>query len=128
MKVWICTKGCYSKYMIKAAYSTLEVAAAISKAYDWNDPMEVEVDSEVHTEAMQGLKFFKVSFFYDSLGIQESVWANITSQEDYHCTKWYDRYHDGGANFYTYCWAKDKDHAIKIAADIKAQNPKGSPG
>ena len=124
MKVWICTAGCYSDYMIKAVSSTLEMAAAVSKAYEWNDPIEIEVDSEVPTEAMQGLLFFQVAFYYDASGKQEAVLANVTSEEDYHCTKWYDRQEDGGSNFYTYCWAKDKDDAIKIAADIKAQNPR----
>ena len=124
MKVWICSDGSYSDYRVKAIYSSLETAKLASNALGWeNDPEEFELDPALRQRIKDGLCSYCVILYFDVRGSQTATHSRKIDFDpdtvlDYWTTP---RPSDGGRNFISHMWARDEEHAIKIAADRMAQ-------
>lgn len=129
LRVWICTNGSYSDYHIKALYSDESIAKRLSEAYGWNEPKEFEVDAiEPPSEAKQGLNYYSVHLHPDE---GDQSWSQVLEPSNGKGIGWYPAYSwvtSGKSNdvmrFNTLCWAKDKEHAVKIAAERMYQTPR----
>jgi hypothetical protein len=118
MKVWLCSDGSYSDYSVTAIYSDEATARLVTAAYGWdNEPEEMDLDPEIPQEVRDGLSAYGVL-----------MWENgdvhrVSKEEDdwYKEGRWIDNYRDWdnpprtGRLFGMNCWARDEQHAIKIA-------------
>jgi hypothetical protein len=109
---WLCSEGSYSDYHVTAIYTKREDAEAVSKAYGWNDPQEMEIDPVVPQQAREGLTHFSVYIYADPSQSPHALATDLAQGRDTYMDEHF---------FVTYCWAKGAEHAIKIAADRKAQ-------
>jgi hypothetical protein len=121
MKVWICTNGEYSDYHIVGVYTNEATARRVSEAYGWNEPEgRWEVDPAVPSEIVAGMSRYGVSIWADN-GDVAHTWITDAIVED----RWLPekrtvergtRMREGILGTIR-CWARDKDHAIKIAGE-----------
>jgi hypothetical protein len=116
MKIWVCSSGSYSDCYNTCAYTDEATAKAVSAAYGWNDPEELEVDPPVPAEIPQGLTYYAVRMKRngDTDGYQ-SVHPTSYPGEDHHYEARPEWGSFGYESFAFYCWARDKEHAVKIA-------------
>ena len=118
MKIWMCSSGEYSDYGVTALYSDEATAVMVSKAYGWNDPVEMDLDPPVNQEVKAGRSHFGVLMWVDDGRVYTTYLAG--EQQSFHKDKVED-YRDYGLSgrkgklMTVHCWATDKDHAIKIA-------------
>lgn len=121
MIVWICSDGDYSDYHVTAVYSNKDKAIQVSNAYAWGNPVEeFELDPAIPSQISEGLSWYRVTFFFNALRNQEAVQSDVTDKSEYQKDGWSGARHDGGRNFNSWQWARDKEHAIKIAAEKMA--------
>lgn len=115
MKIYALTRGSYSDYHIEAMFSSKEKAQAFATIANMTDAHfeEHDVDPEIPQELKHGLYPY-------------SIEISIESGVVYYCQK---------LEFWTYmrparilhkgidfsCWAKDEEHATKIASEIRAE-------
>lgn len=122
--IWLVTEGEYSGYRVLAGFSTKELAEACVAKGLGEDIAECEVDPEVPNPP-SGMRVWHVQL--DSDG-NLPVYGGRTSHPyvgaNYIGTKLKKtEYHGrsgGGAYVFT-CWARDAEHAIKIANELRAQ-------
>jgi hypothetical protein len=119
-KVFIVSAGSYSAYRIAAVFSTKDQAEAYKKAFPihehegWNDVEEFELDPQMPDEVNQGLALFDVTLnkngdirYVSGTEILASpLWVKSGKEERFSITT----------------WAKDKDHAIKIANEHRIRS------
>lgn len=114
MKVWICSDGSYSDYSVRSVYSTKEAADLISKAYDWNEPEEFELDSAMPDQVRDGYFYYGVTMRADG----DTTRVHTTEPSPWDADRWdVVRGFPGGwsgRQLQAHCWARDKEHAIKI--------------
>jgi hypothetical protein len=113
MKIWVCSTGDYSDRYDTCAYTDEATAKAVSAAYGWNNPEELEVDPPVPVEIPQGLTYYRVRMSRDgSTNSYRSIEPIGYPAEDAHypVTQWTRQ-----ESFVFYCWARDAEHAVKIA-------------
>ncbi len=119
MKIYVATEGCYSDYHVVAVFSSEAKAKEFGRAsrdnYDW---LEFELDDPKDSWAKkQGLKPFRVTFQRGDNCTVTDGWRDAFNSNVYECKNKY--FPDD--ILYTECWARDKKHAIKIAADRRAE-------
>ena len=121
MKVYIITKGEYSEYHICAVSTNKEKAELLQKAFSGNDSwnqvhIETYETDKFITEIERGLKVYWCVKNSDSDMISvERECLHLLEDNDFNVqTNIY-----GG--YWVYVWAKDEDHARKIAADKIAE-------
>jgi hypothetical protein len=119
MKIWLCSDGSYSDYHITAVYSDEETAKTVTAAYGWeNAPEEIELDPEVPQQIRDGYQHWRVYIWADNGDVQ---YAENAEDAEYATDRWHENtngwFMSGRKGWYgvVFCWAKDKDHAIKIA-------------
>lgn len=117
MKVFIVEEGEYSDRCVVGVFSSEEKAEhyceKINQGADWT---EVEVDEEIKPEYWfnVGIALFTGRIFYCNHTEYEKE-KGITE----HGISWYNRYKEVYINVTTP--ARDRDHAIKIAADKRRE-------
>jgi hypothetical protein len=113
MKVYIVTSGCYSDYHIEGVYSTREMAEEYIRAIkdDYKGINEWEVDVVVDPIEHGYLRWY-VRFDGDNIDYINQEDIDLDDPKEEECS--YYNYM-GSLSFSIY--AKDRDHAIKIASE-----------
>jgi hypothetical protein len=109
MKIYLVTDGEYSDYRIVGAFSTMEKAERGKVLLaSYNDVEEFELDGIPGSPP--GLLPFKAVMKRN--GDNANAWRETIDgfKPAHRFTQW-----DGGMWFWTYTFARDKEHAIKIA-------------
>ena len=117
--IYILTEGSYSDYMIVATFSTRELAEEAQKHCPNSEIEEYELDALKIPEHPPGHTAWLVHINAKTNTIN---WTNQqTSLNGYF--KPNEKYYEGGGvsgvlnTFVVNCWARDKEHAEKIALD-----------
>lgn len=113
MKCYIIEQGFYSDYRVVGIFSTRENAekmlAFINSTEQWDDPEITERDFDPGiSELNEGMNQYLVRFTATSTDVERTYGLN---NED----------HQWNAGACYYCWAKDDNHAIKIASERHLQ-------
>lgn len=114
-KVYLVTEGCYSDYRICGAFST-EAKAKEAMALLFNGDVE-EFELDPVSPHPPGMTFWFVEMLRDgtvSTAHQQSVSLTDKASE-------YDAPLLKGESWRLNMWAKDKDHAVKIANERRIQ-------
>ena len=125
MKIYIITKGDYSSYHICAVSTDKKNAETLRKAFSdrWDEArIETYESDEFLTEIENGFKLYDCSMKEDgdmSITIFESSIDYYIDSANFKVKKYKKGYMAPG--YGVYVWAKDKDHARKIAADKIAE-------
>jgi len=126
MKIYILTSGSYSDYRIEGVFTDKSIAESMTK--NFYDAEVEEFDSDpinLNTlEAFKEWNFFFVSF--DDNGEIFQSYLNYPGFNDYHrnfrfCTHGAVKNGNKITVHDLSVWAKDQEHAIKIAAEKFAQ-------
>ena len=112
--IYILTEGSYSDYHVIGVYSTKELAEKAQFVYEDSQIEEYTLDDV--PDYPPGMKGWYVNI--DDAKPDEPYsyqvspdYAIIPSESEYN-------YHyNKQTGYYVYCWAVDKDHALKIARD-----------
>lgn len=131
MQVYVVTAGIYSDYHVEGVFSTPEKAAeymAARKAIypasyeDFNDVLVLDVDDGdadlVVRMAAQGLTAWLCWVSLDGAHIETD--QSYSTDRVYPSFEW-DRPFDGTGRAVARCFARDREHAIKIAAEMYAK-------
>ena len=112
MKVYVLENGCYSDTHIVGVFSTRANAALAARIFrDDANITEWEVDAQV--EAMRaGHTLYFVRLQRDTGDVLEcdksdssyGAFSDVVSE-------------DVDKNLYTHCWAENREHAVKVAAE-----------
>lgn len=119
MKVYIITKGDYSDYHICAVTTDKKKAEILCKAYnDLDGWYKAEIETydtdEFLTEIENGLKLYDCRMERNKPMVIYEVDLDYTNSSDFNVR--YKHY-----TYYVCVWAKDKEHALKIASDKIAE-------
>lgn len=108
MKIYLVTDGKYSDFCVLGAFSTMEKAERGKVLLDsYNDIEEFELDSV--PEAPPGLLPYGVNMKKNG----DAANAYRKSTDGFEVSHRFSEWGDG--TFYAYVYARDKEHAIKIA-------------
>jgi len=124
-EVYVVTTGSYSSYGIFGIFSTLEKAELYKNALDDSNDIEIYELDEIKTDKIEsGYKFWSVDFDKEGnikRAIVRDPYANSTEHKE---KRNYFYYYNYPAKFWVsdymfdiYIWAKDKEHAIRIAIE-----------
>lgn len=126
-KVWVVTSGNYSDYEYDAIFSTEEKAGEFMKAVpgDWNGADEVEVDDyNVASKLKEGMNLWRIQMLRD--GTVQSAGQYTVDGSNYEEKVFVlgpDSFEKRTAQqLNVWCFARDKDHAIKIAGEKRTQS------
>ena len=117
--IYILTEGDYSDYHIVATYSTKELAEEAQNHCPYSEIEEYELDALEIPEHPPGHTAWTVHINAKTNTIDTTHQCN--SLDGYFEPK--EKYYEGGGvsgelnTFVVYCWARDKEHAEKIALD-----------
>jgi hypothetical protein len=116
--IYILTEGDYSDYHIVATFSTKKLAEEAKKHCPYSEIEEYELDALEIPEHPPGHTAWSVNIYEKTNAIH---WTNqCNSLDGYFEPKemYYDYGHYGHNNsLVVCCWARDKEHAEKIALD-----------
>lgn len=119
MKIYVITKGSYSDYHICAVSTNQKNAEKLQKIFSdkWDQAMIEEYGSDQYlTETESGMELYKCVMEKDGTILADMSIINLDYMDDYDFQVRY------LANKYiVYVWAKDSEHAKKIAADKIAE-------
>lgn len=121
MKVYVITKGEYSDYHICAVSTNKEKAELLQKAFkgngSWSEArIETYETDKYITEVESGLKLYRC--------VMDTAFGITIEESDLDCIEDQDynvRGYEDMGHYWVYVWAKDEDHARKIAADKIAE-------
>ena len=112
MRVWVVTTGSYSDYRIKAIFTNKEAAEALAFPLPEVGIEEWETDEEV-SEWPVGLRFYRTwlvlrtgAVNYGPIPIEPAEGQVV--MQDHGMVR---------QNLMVDCWARDKDHALKITVE-----------
>jgi len=121
MKVYLVSKGCYSDFTIIGAFSTLEKAKDAVDYFNANEGIdEYEIDSEAK-QRPAGMKAFRVAMdregnvIVDEWNHKQVIHECSGSYADDNTVFGYGGYRETPTHASFHVWAKDEEHAIKIA-------------
>jgi hypothetical protein len=112
---YIVTQGEYSDYKIVAVFSTRELAEAFLRVYDSQgtydsaDIEEHEIDPH-QSEINAGLKVYEVTMDIDGNNAKAELNSDPDAGTEFYILRNYQQFYGR-----TTCWARDEQHAIKIA-------------
>lgn len=117
--IYLLTAGEYSDYHIVAAYSSRELAEEAQSHYPYSDIEEYEVDAMKVPEHPPGYTAWSTVIDADKTNI---LWTNEACglSEHFKVKAELIRYEPSygySPKFIVNCWARDKEHAEKIALD-----------
>lgn len=114
--IYIVTSGCYSDYGINGVFSTEKNAENFILAFNIDDSRieEYELDEFIDViEQHKGMKYYEVVMYKN--GVTASCRTCRYNKEN-QATEIYDTYYaDKRSVMIAYAWAKDEQHAVKIA-------------
>ena len=126
MTVYVITKGDYSDYHICAVSTDKKKAEVLRKAFDdkdgWREArIETYETNQFLTEIESGMKLFECAM-KDDVEMSVSTYMSDLDYIDDLCFR-VREYSKGymAPGYGVYVWAKDSDHARKIAADKIAE-------
>lgn len=121
MSIWICTKGQFADMEMVCAFGKEAVAKAVSAAYGWNKPTEVEYDRTLPIQIRNGLKHYELILYCDANGSEIDPGKRTIDNcvPDGRPSRFLIR-PDEGRNFVHQCWARDANHASQQATDAHA--------
>lgn len=117
--IYVLTEGDYSDYHIVALYSTREFAEKAQKLCPNSNVEEYELDSVKIPEHPPGYTGWNVTIDVDTNTIyhsyQKDVLGGLFKPQENYCdnSKW----PSTPSLFVVNCWARDQEHAEKIALD-----------
>jgi hypothetical protein len=119
MKVYIITKGDYSDYHICAVTTDKKKAEMLRKAYNdldgWRKARIETYDTDTFlTEIENGLKLYNCTMEHNKPMVIHEVDLDYMNSHDFNVR--YKHY-----TYWVYVWAKDEEHALKIASDKIAE-------
>jgi hypothetical protein len=118
MKIYVVTSGSYSDYHIVALYSTEEQA---QKALELGDEEtrieEYELDSFQIPEHPPGHKPWLVRIEYNTSKIVLTFQEYFLERSEWSPMETFHDLEGFGPEFWVRCWARDDEHAEKIALD-----------
>lgn len=117
--IYVLTEGDYSDYRIVALYSTRELAEEAQKLCPNSNVEEYELDSVEIPEHPPGYTGWNVCINVDTNTIYVSYQRDIL-QGDFKPQEHYSdnsKWPSHPSLFVVNCWARDKEHAEKIALD-----------
>jgi hypothetical protein len=112
-EVYVVTKGDYSSYHIKGVFSTKEMADRfLSNLQDSDATIETYVLDELDSWPNERKSYY---VWFDRDGNGDAL--------DESPRKFDERVipNGNGTHMHTYCWARDEEHAVKIANERRAQ-------
>ncbi len=123
-KVYVVTDGMYSDFHVVAMFSTQKKADAFTKLLNYDEAYEWELDPPVAEKAAVGLDCWRVVMLRDGTVKK----AKKQTGSDRHHRAWHridlkDYWNpDRPPLLIVLCFARDKEHAIKIAGDIRPRS------
>jgi len=109
-KVYIITKGAYSDYHICAVASDKNMAEKLCRAYTDNDRHKAWIEEYDLNERLEDVRImYCVEITDDGVEVCENDYENKEFE-----------YGDRG-DFTAYVFARDQEHAVKIAQDRRAE-------
>lgn len=117
--IYVLTEGDYSDYHIVTLYSTLELAEEAQKLCPESNIEEYKLDSEI-PDHPQGLFGWSVTIDAEGNTIRSSYQEDVISRPFEPQEKYYENHYSNSNTtslFVVRCWARDKEHAEKIALD-----------
>jgi hypothetical protein len=120
-KIYVVTCGWYSDFKNVAVFDNKEAAEAFRDSFIANEEVSIQEWKINHNDFQKGLCAFKVLFVATTSDIQkvEQVF-NIESFGHRNIEMYY-------GDLRTYVWARDKEHATKIATERRAQYINNAP-
>lgn len=119
MKIYVITKGSYSDYHICTVSTNQKNAEKLQKIFSdkWDQAMIEEYESDQYlTETESGMELYKCVMEKDGTILADMSIISLDCMDDYDFQVRY------LANKYiVYVWAKDSEHAKKIATDKIAE-------
>lgn len=122
MKVWVCTTGAYSDYQVIGVRLTEESARALLSAFeDANDPEEYDTEdlAEPEDQARHGLFRWRVCMLKDGT-VRSAFRLDFEAPPSVEICKLYP-YGEGNFGIEACVYARDKQHAVKIVNEHRAQ-------
>jgi hypothetical protein len=120
LKIYVLEVGAYSDHHVVGVFSAEENAQRYAEAHGLKDDahMTAYVLDAGMTEVEQGLSFFDVALCLDN----GETYRACKTERAWHPEEYYpaSRSAIGRDLYHTYCWARDKTHAIKIASERMA--------
>ena len=117
MKIYVITKGSYSDYHICAVSANQKNAEKLQKIFSgkWNQAIIEEYEADQYlTEAESGMELYKCIMGQD--GVVDMCVIDLDYMYDCDFKVRY-----LASRYIVYVWAKDSEHAKKIAADKIAE-------
>lgn len=114
-KVYLVTDGYYSDYHVRGVYSTMEKAEQAKLLYAADNDIE-EYELDAVPDSPPGLVPFVVTITFS--GDVKDVYRESAVQFE---PRWYVTNWDGSPCGRFYMWARDEQHAVKIANEWRAQ-------
>lgn len=114
---YILTDGCYSSYHIVGVYSTLELAEKAKEHLSGDDVYieEYDIDTVLPTNP-PGMFAWHIVINYDTSEITNSYKCNCLGY-DFEPNEVYSEGDLRPSYYHVQCWARDEEHAQKIALD-----------
>ena len=114
--IYLVTQGTYSDYSVVGAFSdyarALDLSAILSDArvetYELDEYVEVAKRGLVPIEVLMSENGDSEVYRWENLDYPEGGSASIVADSD-------------GPYLQCHCWARDEEHAVKIANEIRAQ-------
>lgn len=125
--IYIVTEGSYSDYTIKAVFDDKELADKYASVYHDADVEEYDINSEAD-KVKQGLILYSLKMLKDGTATDIYTRGYDTLKETQ--SSIHGGYVSGSLEhvlyLYVRCLAKDEQHAIKIANEIRLQRIAGN--
>jgi len=115
--VYVLTDGDYSDYHIVALYSTKELAEEAQKHCPGSQIEEYDLDVKEIPEHPPGHFAWSVNINAKTNTINHSVQQNSLERQFEPEEHYWEFSDNATATFQVRCWARDKEHAEKIALD-----------
>lgn len=118
-KVYLVTDGYYSDYHVLGVYATMEKAEQAKLLYAADNDIE-EHELDAVPDSPPGLVPFVVTTTFS--GDVRTIYRESADQFSprWHVANWYGDSSDPCGRFYM--WARDEQHAVRIANEWRAQN------
>ena len=121
MKVYLVSEGCYSDFTIIGAFSTPEKAKDAADYFNANEGIdEYEIDQDAKQRPV-GMKAFSVTMDREGNVIKDEwshnnvIYECSGSDADNNVVRPYGGYRGMPTHASFYVWARDEEHAVKIA-------------
>jgi len=113
MEVYVVTEGSYSSYHIVAVFTDKEIAEKLAGQLEDGNTVETYETDEYSEYVRQGLMLYDITMLKD--GTTKHVYETSYMDNPTGLNVW------NNEELYAVVWARDKQHAIKIVNEKRAQ-------